>query len=625
MPNRVDRAGWGEVAVESLRRHRAVLLVGFDLLAIAFAYVLTAAVRYDTVPDRLPLEWIGILAGVSILVHLVGGQVLEFHKGRAAVGSVDETTLLMTTAVLGALAAEWADVFGGTVQVGRTVPVAASVVALCLMIIVRAAWRASASALGTAQSPTAKRALVVGAGDAGKQLVRSTRRVESPYVVVALLDDDKWMQHRRVFGIRVRGHVDDLVSVAAREHADLVIVAIPTATGALLGHIQDLAAQVQLPVKVLPSVAELLGDTVSIRDVRDINMADVLGRKPVQTDIESIAYTLAGKRVLVTGAGGSIGSELCRQIYRWDPAELMMLDRDESALHGVQLSIYGHGLLDTDDMVLCDIRDDMALNRIFQERRPEVVFHAAALKHLPMLEQYPSEAIKSNVLGTINVLEAAQQADVGLFVNISTDKAADPTSVLGLSKCVAERITADVARSAEGTYISVRFGNVLGSRGSVLTAWAVQIDRGGPITVTHPNVTRYFMTVAEACQLVLQAGAIGRDGEVLILDMGEPVKLDDVAKQLIAQSGKDIKIVYTGLRPGEKMDEILLANAESGTRPFHPSIAHVAVHPLERSAISSATPPLERDLARITLTEWAEAAESVPIVLSASAGAITTV
>jgi len=338
-----------------------------------------------------------------------------------------------------------------------------------------------------------------------------------------------------------------------------------------------LAEGAGLAVKVLPTVGELFGNPVGVRDIRDINLVDLLGRRPVETDLDSIAGYLTGRRVLVTGAGGSIGSELCRQIDRYAPTELLMLDRDESALHAVQLAITGRALLDSPDVILADIRDIEHLNRLFEERRPQVVFHAAALKHLPLLEQYPGEAVKTNVWGTLAVLQAAAAAGVERFVNISTDKAADPISVLGYSKRIAERLTAHVAHEATGTYLSVRFGNVLGSRGSVLTAFAAQVAAGGPVTVTDPAVTRYFMMVQEAVQLVIQAGAIGRDGEALVLDMGQPVRIDDVARMLTAKSRRPVDIVYTGLRPGEKLHEDLLAFGEPDLRPTHPLISHVPV------------------------------------------------
>ena len=285
----------------------------------------------------------------------------------------------------------------------------------------------------------------------------------------------------------------------------------------------------------------------------------------------------------MTGAGGSIGSELCRQLVRFSPAEIIMLDRDESALHEVQLSIYGRALLDTPQTVLADLRDERAISELFETRKPQVVFHAAALKHLPLLERYPNEAYQTNVLGTATMLNAAQRAGVEVFINISTDKAANPISVLGFSKRIAERLTAEFAfRSGPGKYISVRFGNVLGSRGSVLTSFKDQIAKGGPVTVTHRGVTRYFMTISEAVQLVIQAGAIGSTGEVLVLDMGKPVNIYDVAEQLVRNSGKPITIDVVGLRVGEKVHEELFGKGEIDERPLHPLISHVAAKPIDQ-------------------------------------------
>jgi len=392
-------------------------------------------------------------------------------------------------------------------------------------------------------------------------------------------------------GVPGLGGRRDIARAAEATGAEALVIAIPSAGPGLIREVRDAARDAGLAVKVLPGVSELLGHQASVRDIRDIDVHDLLGRRAVQTDLGAIAGYVTGKRVLVTGAGGSIGSELCRQLHTYGPAELIMLDRDESALHEVQLSIHGRALLDSPEVVLCDIRDQSAIDQVFLDRRPEVVFHSAALKHLPMLEQYPTEAMKTNVLGTANVLKASQMVEVERFVNISTDKAADPTSVLGYSKRVAERLTASVAEQAPGCYLSVRFGNVLGSRGSVLRAFTSQIASGGPVTVTHPDVTRYFMTVQEAVQLVIQAAAIGSDGEVLILDMGEPVRILDVAKQLIDQSGADIEIVFTGLREGEKMHEHLYGDGEAGNRPVHPLVSHVSVPSLRISRARSA--PIE--------------------------------
>jgi FlaA1/EpsC-like NDP-sugar epimerase len=300
--------------------------------------------------------------------------------------------------------------------------------------------------------------------------------------------------------------------------------------------------------------------------------------------------------VLVTGAGGSIGSELCRQIYLFAPAELIMLDRDESALHAVQLSIEGRALLDSPNLVVADLRDPDRLREVFERHRPEVVFHAAALKHLTLLEGQPSEAVKTNVWGTQHVLDVSTEFAVDRFVNVSTDKAADPTSVLGFSKRIAERLTAHADTRGPGAYLSVRFGNVLRSRGSVLDVFHAQIEAGGPVTVTDPDVARYFMTVEEAVQLTIQAGAIGGRGRALVLDMGEQVRIADIANRLASQSDRPIEIVFTGLRPGEKRREVLVGERERETPTEHPLISQVVVEPLAPGRLDELAGVAENDL-----------------------------
>jgi FlaA1/EpsC-like NDP-sugar epimerase len=354
-------------------------------------------------------------------------------------------------------------------------------------------------------------------------------------------------------------------------------MAIPSADAQLVREISALGRAADLEVKVLPSVNELLGGSVALIDIRTPTMADLLGRREIDTDVAAIAGYLTGRRVLVTGAGGSIGSELCRQIARFEPAELFMLDRDESALHSVCLSLHARATMESPSLVLADIRDYDALATSFARLQPEVVFHAAALKHVPLLECFPSEAVKTNVWGTRNVLDAAQSVGVERFVNISTDKAADPGSVLGYSKRIGECLTARTAEDWGCNYVSVRFGNVLGSRGSVLTTFQAQIDAGGPVTVTHPDTTRFFMTVEEAVQRVIQASVIGRPGEALVLDMGAPVRIKDVAERMIADAGQDLQIEYIGLRGGEKLHEVLLGPGEEDRRPSHPLVSHVRV------------------------------------------------
>ena len=468
----------------------------------------------------------------------------------------------------------------------RLVPISVSVVggliAFFLMGGSRYLWRLFVERTMRPSHDLATPVLIFGAGEAGAQLVTTIlRNPESPLVPVGLIDDSPAKQQLRIMGIHVLGTREDIVSVARKQKAEQLIIAIPSAESGLIREISARALEADLKVSVLPQVEELLDDEVRVSDIRPIDVRDLLGRYEIETDLRQIAGYLHDRRVLVTGAGGSIGSELCRQIHRFGPSQLVMLDRDESALHGVELSITGRALLQSENLVVADIRDHARMTEVFRKHEPEVVFHAAALKHLPLLEMHSQEGVKTNVYGTLNVLEAARSVRVERFVNISTDKAADPTSVLGATKRIAERLTAEFAETAVGTYLSVRFGNVLGSRGSVLETFREQIAAGGPLTVTDPQVTRYFMTVEEAVQLVVQAGAVGSDAEALVLDMGEPVKIDDVARRLAAESDRDVEIVYTGLRPGEKLHEDLFADDELDRRPHHPLISHVKVEPLD--------------------------------------------
>ncbi|MBB6628497.1 polysaccharide biosynthesis protein [Nocardioides sp. KIGAM211] len=564
--------------VPRLRRHRALLSVGYDVAAWFTAYFAFAWLRMDGVVFRAPWPEIGLMALMTAVLYLVLATPVRLHQGRANTASLEEMVLLgLTVMSAGAVVSvlnlwlQW---------IPRTIPAGATLGALVLAAWGRALWRRLRERDDEgleAQGVTS--VLVIGAGEAARELVGSMLRDPSrTWRPLGLLDDDPRKRHLRIRSIPVLGTIAQLGEMVSRTGVGTIVIAIPSADADTVDRIRVAAFQAGVTVKVLPSTTQLLTNHVGIRDLRDINLTDVLGRHQLDTDIEGIAGYLTGRKVLVTGAGGSIGSELCRQIQRFEPAELMMLDRDESALHAVQLSIHGRALLDSDDVILCDIRDQQAVNAVFMARRPDVVFHAAALKHLPMLEQYPAEAVKTNINGTRIVLDAADLVDVDRFVNISTDKAANPSSVLGYSKRIAERITADRARHASGTYLSVRFGNVLGSRGSVLTSFADQIAKGGPVTVTHPDVTRFFMTIEEACQLVIQSAAIGRPGEALVLDMGDPVRILDVARQLIEQSHLPVQIEYTGLREGEKLHEELFGDDEpQDVRPAHPLVSHVPV------------------------------------------------
>jgi FlaA1/EpsC-like NDP-sugar epimerase len=503
-------------------------------------------------------------------------------------GSFEEAVDLATTVGLVGLGLFAWSLIADPIVVPRGVPPVATAIALLVMYGGRFALR-MIRAVSAGGRNAEKRVVVFGAGNAGRRLLRSMMYDDdSIFVPVAILDDDRSKARLRMEGVRVRGTRDDLAKVVQKYDADTLVLALPNADAALLRDLDERARELGIEVLSLPPLKEIMGGRPTTDDLRNLDVSDLLGRRPVQLDMTAIAEQISGRRVLVTGAGGSIGSELCRQISRFGPEKLFMLDRDESGLQATQMSLSGSGLLDTDEVVLADIRDTHALRTVFEDTRPDVVFHAAALKHLPLLESFPLEAWKSNVIGTLNVLTAAASADVGTFVNISTDKAANPTCVLGYSKRVAERLTAEFSHHERGRYVSVRFGNVLGSRGSVVHAFTAQIERGGPITVTHPEVKRYFMLIPEACQLVLEASSIGSDGEVMVLEMGDQVKIVEVANTLIRMSGrKDIDIVYTGLRPGEKLCEELFSQYEGRRRTNHPLVDCVDVPAIDSQMVRS--------------------------------------
>jgi FlaA1/EpsC-like NDP-sugar epimerase len=527
-----------------------------------------------------------ILTALTVCVlSVLSGLLAGLYRGRHPRGSLDEVIsvliagglMLIPLALLGDV------LFGGRWQMLRTLFVAVSVALPAIVVARYVVFTAHQGGRRRRRHTKAGvKVIVFGAGDAGTALTRHLLAEPDPaYRPVALLDDDPAKRRLRVHGIPVLGDRTRMAEVAAATGATVLVIAIARASGTTFRDLTARAEQCGLMPKVIPTATELISGGARIEGVRDPRISDLLGRRPVRTDITAIAGHFAGRRVLVTGAGGSIGSELCRQLHQLVPAELIMLDRDESALHEVQLALHGRALLDSDETALADIRDARRVREVFDRFRPQIVFHAAALKHLPLLERYPAEAVQSNIFGTQTVLEAAAACGVESFVNISTDKAADPVSVLGYSKKIAERLTAHMAGQAEGTYLSVRFGNVLGSRGSVLGALSAQVKAGGPLTVTHPDVSRYFMTADEAVQLVLQAAVVGGSGEVLILDMGDPVRIADIARRLAAQSGHQVDIVYTGLRPGEKLAEDLLSSDEADHRPCHPLIRHAQVKPVD--------------------------------------------
>ena len=542
--------------------------------------------HYD--PLKATKESISWVLLIVFLVQAVVGYIVGIYRRKWRYGSFDEVAGLIVTTTLSIVILLFVRIFDrSTEPYPRSVIVLGSLAGLFLMAANRYLWRLIRQQLRRPNESTAAKILVYGAGEGGIQIVNTLlRNPSSLYLPVGFIDDNPETHRLSISGVPVIGGRASLEEAKNKTRASVLLIAIPSADSTLINDISKRAQSLGMDVKIVPPVQNLFERPLDPSDIRDLTDEDLLGRRKIHTDLQQISDYLVNRRVLVTGAGGSIGSELCRQLVRFNPAELIMLDRDESALHEVQLSIHGRALLDTLQTVLADLRDAATINEIFKTRQPEVVFHAAALKHLPLLERYPSEAYQTNVLGTATLLQAAQTNGVKVFVNISTDKAANPISILGYSKRIAERITASFGATATtGKYISVRFGNVLGSRGSVLMSFRDQIEKGGPVTVTHKGVTRYFMTISEAVQLVIQAGAIGSSGEVLVLDMGNPVSIYDVATQLVSNSRKTVAIEIVGLRAGEKVHEELFGDGEIDTRPHHPLISHVKVVPISNDIL----------------------------------------
>lgn len=438
--------------------------------------------------------------------------------------------------------------------------------------------------------PLSDRTLIVGAGAAGISLAQDMQRDPHWGRPVAFIDDDCNKQKLCIRGLPVLGDRHQIPEVARSLKVRKIIIAMPTAPTTVIRQVYDICHSTRIPTSILPKMQEILTEQSQVNRVREVQIEDLLGREAIKTDIQRVEMLLAGKRVLVTGAGGSIGSELCRQILRCSPAEIILLGKGENSIFQIQqeLELMSHTLEHRGEFIklpprlsicICDIRNFARLEYVFEQYQPEIIFHAAAHKHVPMMQLNSPEAITTNVGGTQNLLSLAQQWNVVHFVMISTDKAVNPTNVMGASKRIAEMLVLQAAKTTGRPYVAVRFGNVLGSRGSVIPTFKQQIAKGGPVTVTHPDVSRYFMTIPEAVQLVLQAAVLGRGGEVFMLDMGQPIKIANLAKDLIRLSQQEqdqpIEIIYTGLRPGEKLVEELFIEGEQYAPTKHEKILMV--------------------------------------------------
>lgn len=562
---------------------RFVVLGSMDVAAWITSWALTWPLLAELGDVDLFFE----LVAISVAVQIGAGSVFALYRNRFLIGSGVELRRLGLTGIV-----VFGVVWAVSTIAGAPHPLAYLLLAFMLALLMEIAGRQFLRVVVDfdRRPRTGARVIVVGAGELGTSMLRQmTRDRSSGYIPVALIDDDRAKRNLRIDGVAVRGGVTKIRSAIAATDAQGVVVAISAAAPSFYRELMAQTTGTSVWVRTVPSLAEIMSDNVGLTSLRDINVEDLIGRQVLVDDATEVRELVSGRRVLVTGAGGSIGSELVRRIYRQNPEAVYMLDHDESALHALQLSLHGQALMDSPELVLADLRDGETIMKVFSDLKPDILFHAGALKHLPMLEKFPGEAWKTNVHGTLNVLKAARAVDVDHFVNISTDKAANPTSMLGRTKLVAERLTAEFAALTNRPYVSVRFGNVLGSRGSVLVSFSDQIRSGKPITITHPDVTRYFMTIPEACQLVLQATAEGQPGETLVLDMGQPVKIVDIARRMMLLAGRTSPISYTGLRDGEKLHEELFTTTEELGVRSNKRIFNIQVEPLTLDSLPPVT------------------------------------
>jgi len=557
---------------------RRLLQAAWDGFSWVIAVPLALLLRYDfSVSVRLTI--VAFLAGIAAaLLHLAAGSIFHLYQGRYVVGSFDEVLGVVITTIFVGGVGTLALLFIPESTFPRSTFIIAAGIAAASMLGARFVWRGARQQ--KALHREGKRTLIYGAGDAGSQIVQLMLNDRNhAYQPIGFIDDDPKKHHLRRSGIRVLGDQSQLEDLCSRHSVDTVLIAVAGITASQLLELDQRLQPLGIQVTIIPTASEIVGGAVRLGDISAVTEEDLMGRRPIETDEKEITRFIQGKRVLITGAGGSIGSELARQVNRYRPAELFLLDRDESALHSVQLTLDGSGDLMSQNLILADIRDAGSVNAALTRANPDIVFHAAALKHLPLLERYPDEALKTNVYGTKNVIDAAGTQGCGTFINISTDKAADPISILGKSKLLTEQMTAHASTMNAGKYVSVRFGNVLGSRGSVIETFRFQIERGGPVTITDENVTRYFMTVKEAVHLVLQAAVLGDTGATLVLDMGTPVRIIDLARHMITRSGRDLQIQFTGLRSGEKLEERLQGLSEKVEPTTHKLISSTRVTP----------------------------------------------
>ncbi len=606
---RPSRLVWLVSTVEGLaQRHRVFTNVAVHSFLFAVALLLAYLVRFDTgLPGageedwflKLYLPWLPVFVGLKLLIF---NKMKLLRSGWQYAGIRDVASILIASWLFMLIMFIMVYVFRYgprllSEQTGRTVsiPIISQIITyfgtysqgvlvldflgtVFLVSTARLGFRLYREELRPVSSEGLRRVLIVGAGNTAETIIREIRRMKvERYTVVGLVDDEPGRKGVLIHGVPILGQTEDIRRICDEEEVEEIIIAMPSAPQKALSRVIDLCTGTKLKFQSLPGVADLIEGRM-VSQMRPVDIDDLLGREAVELDEEALRRFLRGKRVLITGAGGSIGSEMCRQVARYQPAQLILVEQAETPLFDIENELRANWKEIPLAALICDIHDRARVFSVWQEYRPEVVIHAAAHKHVPMMESNPCEAVKNNVLGSKNVADASCRFSTEEFVTISTDKAVNPSSVMGASKRVAEIYTQALNGRAgcRTKFKAVRFGNVLGSNGSVVPTFRRQIAAGGPITVTHPEMKRYFMTIPEAAQLVLQAAATGEGGQVYLLDMGEPVKIADLARKMITLSGfrpgGDIDIVFTGIRPGEKLFEELRTEGEDIEPTVHPKV-----------------------------------------------------
>ena len=556
---------------------RRIIVLLHDLFMVAAAWVLAFLIRYNFAVEPTVLAALAASLPVVVLSQSVVLWAFRLYRSLWRFASIPDLWNIIRAALVGTLLAVAALFLFNRLQgLPRSVFVVYPMLVVVLLGAPRLIYRMwKDHGLNPRRFTGFKSVLIIGAGRAGEMLARDMKR-DGDYQPVGFLDDNPKLKGSRIHGLPVLGQVAALENIVGKSGVDVIVIAMPSASSEQMQRIVEMCERVKIPFRTLPKLDDLVVGDSTLNALREVKIEDLLGREPVSLDWKQISEGLLGKTVLVSGGGGSIGSELCRQIGRLGPQRLVIFDQSEFNLYSIEMELRQQFPSLPLMCLIGDVCDSVTVEHVFSTYRPDVVFHAAAYKHVPLLQSQVREAIHNNVLGTRNLALAADKFGVKTFVMISTDKAVNPANIMGGTKRIAELFCQGLNRNSSTHFITVRFGNVLGSAGSVVPLFQKQIQAGGPVTVTHPDITRYFMTIPEACQLIMQAAAMGKGGEIFVLDMGSPVRISYLAEQMIRLTGKipgrDIEIVYTGLRPGEKLFEELFYDQENLAPTWHEKI-----------------------------------------------------